>query len=119
MGASQISNAEFAQALSDSIESVGAVQPRWRRNGPLQADGVHRQGRSAHDGLLDDREDGSQLHAGRHKSGKTVWTKNVASDVHGEGERGVRGSTRLRLANEGAAKANIQQAITDISTLNL
>jgi hypothetical protein len=52
-------------------------------------------------------------------SGKTVWTKNVASTYTASASAAFAGTTRLRLANEGAAKDNIQQVITDISTLNL
>jgi len=53
------------------------------------------------------------------KSGKTVWSKNVASEHTAKMGDAFAGVTRLRLANEGAAKANIQEAITEISAMQL
>jgi hypothetical protein len=53
------------------------------------------------------------------KSGKTVWSKNVASEHTAKASEAFAGTARLRLANEGAAKANIQQALTEMSAMSL
>jgi hypothetical protein len=53
------------------------------------------------------------------QSGKTVWAKNVASEHTAKAGEAFAGVKRLQLANEGAAKANIEQAITDISAVGL
>jgi len=41
------------------------------------------------------------------------------TDPHGVGERGIRWATRLRMAVEGAAKANISQGLAEIGGLAL
>jgi len=53
------------------------------------------------------------------QSGMTVWTKNIPSTYTAKASEAFAGTTRLRLANEGAAKDNIQQAITEISAVEL
>ena len=53
------------------------------------------------------------------QSGKTVWAKNIASEHTAKAGEAFAGVKRLRLANEGAAKANIEQVITEISSVGL
>ncbi|HEY3783768.1 MAG TPA: hypothetical protein VGL55_00630 [Steroidobacteraceae bacterium] len=53
------------------------------------------------------------------QSGKTVWSKNIANEHMAKPSEAFAGVTRLRLATEGAAKANIQQTLTEISTIQL
>jgi hypothetical protein len=119
MGASQISNANFAQALSESISQSGLFAKVADANGHYKL--------TAFIGKVDQPMMGFSMTVKMEvnytlldtTSGKTVWTKNVASTYTASASAAFAGTTRLRLANEGAAKDNIQQAITDISTLNL
>ena len=52
-------------------------------------------------------------------SGKTVWTKNVLQHVQRARPRHLRAPPGSVSRTKSAARDNIQQAITDISTLNL
>jgi hypothetical protein len=52
-------------------------------------------------------------------SGKAVWSKNIASEHTAKASEAFAGVTRLRLANEGAARDNIEQALTEMSALQL
>jgi len=53
------------------------------------------------------------------QSGNTVWTKDVNSEYTAKVSEAFAGVERLRLANEGAARENIRQAITDMAALTL
>jgi hypothetical protein len=53
------------------------------------------------------------------QSGKTVWTKDVNSEYTAKVSDAFAGVERLRLANEGAARENIRQAISDMAALTL
>jgi 23S rRNA A2030 N6-methylase RlmJ len=53
------------------------------------------------------------------QSGKTVWSKNIASEHTAKAGEAFAGVKRLRLANEGAAKANIEQVINEISAIGI
>lgn len=118
MGASQISNDNFAQALTESIGQSGLFA-KVAGNGHYKL--------TAFIGKVDQPLMGFSMTVKMEvnytlvdsTSGKTVWTKNVASTYTAKASAAFAGVTRLRLANEGTAKDNIQQAITDISTLNL
>jgi hypothetical protein len=119
MGASQISDDSFAQALRDSITKAGlfkAVAPsggRYKLNAFI--------------GKVDQPMMGFSMTVKMEvsytlvdtQSGKTVWSKNIASEHTAKAGEAFAGVKRLRLANEGAAKANIQQALTEISTIQL
>ena len=50
---------------------------------------------------------------------KTLWTQTIPSEHTAGLSDAVVANTRLRKAEEGAAKANIEQALTQIATLNL
>ena len=119
MGASQISDDAFAQALRDSI-----TQSRLFK---AVADTGGRYELSAFIGKVDQPMMGFSMTVRLEvsytlvdrKSGKTVWAKNIASEHTAKTSDAFAGVTRLRLANEGAAKDNIQQALTELSTLQL
>jgi hypothetical protein len=53
------------------------------------------------------------------QSGKTLWSKSIESEYTAKASEAFAGVKRLRLANEGAARENIQQAITVMGTLTL
>jgi hypothetical protein len=119
MGASQISDDGFAQALRDSITKSGLFK--------AVADSGGRYKLSAFIGKVDQPMMGFSMTVKMEvsytlvdtKSGKTVWAKNIASEHTAKPSEAFAGVTRLRLANEGAAKDNIQQALTEISTIQL
>ena len=118
-GASQISDDGFAQALSDSITKSGLFKAVAPSGGRYRL--------AAFIGKVDQPMLGLSMTVKMEvsytltdtKSGKTVWSKNVASEHTAKVSDAFAGVTRLRLANEGAAKANIQEAITEISAISL
>jgi len=63
MGASQISDDAFAQALRDSIGKAGLFAKVSTEGARYPLDWLHRQSRSADVWILNDRENGSELHA--------------------------------------------------------
>ena len=119
MGASQISDDGFAQALRDSITKSGLFKAVTDSGGRYKL--------SAFIGKVDQPMMGFSMTVKMEvsytlvdtKSGKTVWAKNIASEHTAKPSEAFAGVTRLRLANEGAAKDNIQQALTEISTIQL
>jgi len=118
MGASQVSNDNFAQALRDSITQSGLFS-KVADSGRYKL--------TAFIGKVDQPVMGFSMTVKMEvsytlvdtSSGKTVWTENVANEYTAQASAAFAGITRLRLANEGAAKGNIQKAISDISTLSL
>lgn len=119
MGASQISNDAFAQALRESIEKAGLF-------GSV-ADGSANYRLNAFIGKVDQPLFGFSMTVKMEvsytlidtRSGKTVWQKDIASQYTAGASAAFAGTTRLRLANEGAARENIKQALADMSTLSL
>jgi hypothetical protein len=119
MGASQISNDAFAQALRDSIDKarlfskVSTEGSRYRLTGFI--------------GKVDQPMFGFSLTVKMEvtyalkdtQSGNTVWTKDVNSEYTAKASEAFAAVERLRLANEGAARENIRQAITDMAGLTL
>jgi len=119
MGASQISDDAFAQALRDSVAKSRLFK--------AVADTGGRYKLSAFIGKVDQPVMGFSMTVKMEvsytlvdtASGKTVWAKNIASEHTAKPSEAFAGVTRLRLANEGAAKDNIQQALTELSTIQL
>jgi hypothetical protein len=119
MGASQISDDGFAQALRDSITKSGLFKSVAASGGRYKL--------AAFIGKVDQPIMGLSMTVKMEvsytltdtQSGKTVWSKNVASEHTAKMGDAFAGVARLRLANEGAAKANIQQALTEISSIQL
>ena len=119
MWTSQISNDAFAQALRDSIQKSGLFSTVTDSGANYKL--------SAFLGKVDQPLFGfsmtvkmevtyTLIDAG---SGKTLWQKDIASQYTAHPSDAFAGVTRLRLANEGAARANIQQALAQLSTLSL
>ena len=119
MGASQISDDAFAQALRDSITQSGLFKAVAVTGGRYKL--------SAFIGKVDQPMMGFSMTVKMEvsytlvdtTSGKAVWSKNIASEHTAKASEAFAGVTRLRLANEGAAKDNIEQALTEMSTLQL
>ena len=116
---SQISDDAFAKALRDSISKSGLFK--------AVADTGGRYKLSAFIGKVDQPMMGFSMTVKMEvsytlvdtASGKTVWAKNIASEHTAKPSEAFAGVTRLRLANEGAAKDNIKQALTELSTIQL
>ena len=114
---SQISDEAFAQALRESIIKSGLFKTITNNGGRYKL--------SAFIGEVDQPMVGFSMTVKMEvsytlldtQSGKTVWSKNIASEYTVKLSDAFVGATRLRLANEGAAKANIQQALTELSTI--
>ncbi len=119
MGASQISDEAFSKALRDSIEKAGLFSK-------VSASGA-RYKLTSFIGKVDQPTFGFSMTVKMEvsytlvdsQSGKTLWTKDVASEHTAKAGEAFAGVTRLRLANEGAAQENIRLAIEQISALNL
>ena len=119
MGASQISDAAFAQALTQSIEKVGLFAK--------VSSGPARYTLTAFIGNVDQPMVGFSLTVKMEvsytlkdaQSGMTLWTQNIASQHTATTGDAFAAVERLRLANEGAAKENIRQAIEAMAALNL
>jgi len=119
MGASQVSDDAFAKALSDSITQSGLFRAVATSGGRYKL--------AAFIGKVDQPMLGLSMTVKMEvsytlvdtQSGKTVWARNVASEHTAKMGDAFAGVERLRLANEGAAKANIQQVISEISTIQL
>jgi uncharacterized lipoprotein YajG len=118
-GASQISDEAFAQALRDSIERSGL----FAKVSPSGA----RYKVTAFIGKVDQPLLGFSMTVKMEvsyalvdtQSGKTLWSKSIESEHTAKAGEAFAGVKRLRLANEGAARENIQQAITAMGTLAL
>jgi hypothetical protein len=119
MGASQISDDAFAQALRDSITQSGLFKAVAATGGRYKL--------SAFIGKVDQPTLGFSMTVKMEvsytlvdtTSGKAVWSKNIASEHTAKASEAFAGVTRLRLANEGAARDNIEQALSEMSTLKL
>ncbi len=119
MGASQISDDAFAQALSDSIAKSGL----FAKVGPSGA----RYKLTAFIGKVDQPMFGFSLTVKMEvgyaltdtQSGKSVWSKDISSAYTAKSGEAFAAVKRLRLANEGAARENIQQAIAAMAALTL
>lgn len=118
-GASQISDDAFAQALRDSITSSGLFSAITANGGRYKL--------TAFIGKVDQPMMGFSLTVKMEvsytladtQSNRSVWSKNVASEYTAKVSDAFAAVERLRLANEGAAKANIHQAITEMAALQL
>jgi hypothetical protein len=119
MGASQVSNDAFSQALADSVTKSGLFTAVAASGGRYKL--------TAFIGKVDQPMMGFSMTVKMEvsyvltdtQSNKSVWSKNVASEYTAKASAAFAGVERLRLATEGAAKANIQQAITEMGQLQL
>jgi hypothetical protein len=119
MWESQISDDAYAQALRDSIQKSGLFAN--------VTDGSANYRLNAFIGKVDQPVFGLSFTVKLEvsytlvdaRSGKTVWQKDIKSQYTAHPSDAFVGVTRLRLANEGAARANIQQALAAMSTLSL
>jgi len=118
-GASQISSEAFAKALADSSEKSGLFAKVSTAGARYKL--------TAFIGKVDQPMFGFSMTVKMEvsytltdtQSGTTVWTKNIPSEHTAKAGEAFAGVERLRLANEGAAKDNIRQAIEEIAALNL
>jgi hypothetical protein len=118
-GASQISNDAFAQALQDSISKSGLFTKVNNGSGRYKL--------NAFIGKVEQPMFGFSMTVKMEVSytlvdtqtNKPVWSQNVASSYTAGGGDAFVGTTRLRLANEGAARDNISQVLQAISALKL
>lgn len=119
MGASQISDDAFAQALRDSIEK----STLFTKVSPSGA----RYKLTAFIGKVDQPLMGFSLTVKMEvsysladtQSNKTVWNQDIKSEYTAKTSEAFAAVKRLRLANEGAARENIQQAIAAMAALTL
>lgn len=120
MGASKIANADFSQAVQDSITQSGLfakIAPRSASEYNLDVQIVR----------LDQPMFGASFtvtlectwRLARQNDGGVIWEKAITTPFTASMGDSLSGVTRLRLANEGAARANIQQALTEMSALRL
>ena len=120
MGASNISNDDFAAAIRDSIEKSGVFAS-------IATAGAGEYQINAQIVRLDRPILGFSFTVTMEvtwrllwtSSQEVVWEKSVTSSFTATTGDAFVGVTRLRLANEGAARANIKDAITQLGSLTL
>lgn len=120
VGASQISNEDFAQAVQQSIESSGLfakILPAGAADYNLAVFIVRLQQPMFGFSMTVTMEASWSLT--RKSDHAVVWQKDLATTYTAKASDAFAGVTRLRLANEGAARANIAQAIDAMSRLTL
>lgn len=119
-GTSQISSEDFARALRESIQKAGLFAS-------VAESGPARYRLEAFLGTLDQPMFGFSLTVKMETeynlidtgSNQSVWRKNILSEYTAGGGESFVAATRLRLANEGAARQNIQKMIEEVSALKL
>ena len=120
MGASKIGNTDFAEAITTSITQSGVfaqIAPAGSGDYTLGVQIVR----------LDQPMFGLSFtvtlectwRLSRLSDGTTVWEKSITTPFTATTGDAFAGVTRLRLANEGAARANIREAITQLGALKL
>jgi hypothetical protein len=120
MWVSQISNQDFAQALQDSI-----VQSGLFRKSTTSSPAAY--GLDAFIVQMNQPMFGASMTVSmevnyslaRTNPKEVVWQKVVTSTYTAPFSEAFVGATRLRMANEGAARKNIEQAIHEMSQLRL
>lgn len=120
VGGSQISSKDFAEALRESIEKSGLFSKAIDAEG-----GTYKLG--AYIGELAQPVLGFDMTVTLEvsytltdtRSQKPVWKKSIRSTYTATTKDSIIGATRLQMANEGAARKNIEEAITEMSKLNL
>ena len=120
MGASQISDEDFAQALRRSIEQSGLFAQAL-------TDGLSKYLLQAFIVQVNQPMFGASMTVSmevnytlaRTEPKQVVWQKAVSSTYTAPFSAAFVGATRLRLANEGAARKNIEQAIQEMYQLQL
>ena len=119
-GGSQISSKDFAEALRDSIERSGLFSKAMDTEGGTYKLGAYI-GELAQPVLGFDMtvtlEVGYTLTDTRPQ--RAVWMKSIRSTYTATTKDSIIGMTRLQMANEGAARKNIEEAIAAISKLDL
>lgn len=120
MGASKISNADFAEAITSSIAQSGVfsrIMPAGSGDYALGVQIVR----------LDQPMFGLSFtvtlectwRLTRQSDGRIVWEKSISTPFTASTSDAFAGTTRLRLANEGAARTNIEEAIKQLGALKL
>ena len=116
----QITDEDFAQALTSSIEQAGLfAQVARDRSAKYQLQAMFAD--------LDEEIFGLDMSASMQISyalastspKRLVWEKKIASSYTATLSDSIISITRLQLATEGAARRNIEQAILEISKLQL
>jgi hypothetical protein len=120
MWVSQISDQDFGQALQDSIIQSGLFR-KATTNGPAayRLDAFIVQINQPMFGASMTVSMEVNYSLARTNPKEVVWQKAVTSTYTAPFSEAFLGATRLRKANEGAARRNIEQAITEISQLRL
>ena len=117
---SQISNADFALALRDSFDKAGLFKQAL-------ASGPARYALDAFIVQLNQPMFGGSMTVSmevsytlsRTEPKEVLWKKGISSTYTAAFSEAFVGATRLQMANEGAARKNIEQVIQEISSLKL
>ena len=120
VGASQVSNGDFAQALKDSItqavlfSKIGAADDsRYQLNAFI----VRLEQPMVGFSMSVTMEVSYSLVDSQAK--KSIWEKSIVSEHTAAASEAFAGVKRLRLATEGAARQNIESLIRELSKLDL
>lgn len=120
-GASQISNEDFFAALSESIEKAGLFQDAVAagEKGDYRLDVAIVRVQQPLMGFSMTVTIETTWNLTKASDGQVVWRKAIVSSYTAAVSDAFAGVTRLRLANEGAARKNIEDAITQMGALSL
>lgn len=114
----EISNDAFAQALRESIERSGTFAKVRAAGARYQLQAAIGRIDRPSAGVFTVRMDVGYTIIDT-RAIKVVWTQSIASEHTAHLSDGVIAAKRLRMAGEAAARANIEQALTQIAALNL
>jgi hypothetical protein len=117
---SQISNADFALALRDSFDKAGLFKKALASGSAHYAlDAFIVQVNQPMFGASMTVSMEVSYTLSRTEPKEVLWKKGISSTYTASFGEALVGATRLRMANEGAARKNIEQVIQEISSLKL
>jgi hypothetical protein len=120
MAASQISNEDFAQAIRESFEQSGLFQKALSDGlAKYRLDAFITQVNQPMFGFAMTVSMEVNYTLARTAPQGVIWQKAISSSYTAAVSEAFVGVTRLRIANEGAARNNIDQAMEEISKLQL
>jgi hypothetical protein len=115
---SQISNADFSEALALEILRSGAFRPVYDQNADYHLHVHLAEIDRPFWGFLDMAvRVTADWHLYQVESGRLVWQRRVQSEFTATGADSSLGIRRLRLANEGSARRNIAEGVSRLVAL--
>lgn len=118
-GRSQISNAEFDEALARALLQQGRLLPLVDRSADYQLEASLRELRQPAFSLVTRVELAVDWKLWRSATGEVLWRDTIRTRHTATLSDALIGTKRCRLATEGAARANIRAAVEHLTRLDL